>query len=87
MYSLSKARKETSPTDEEETDTIAFPELKLIKTNTIARFFSSHLITSTCARNVMFLTVKLLAVEHLTYRVKGREFEPCSGQLFSHNLY
>ena len=48
------ARKETSPTDEEETDTIAFPELKLIKTNTIACFFSSHLITSTCSKRHVF---------------------------------
>ena len=27
------------------------------------------------------------AVEHLTYKVKGREFEPCSGRLFSRTLY
>ena len=27
------------------------------------------------------------AVEHLTYKVKGREFEPRSGRLFSRILY
>ena len=27
------------------------------------------------------------AVEHLTYKVKGREFEPRSGRLFSCTLY
>ena len=27
------------------------------------------------------------AVEHLTYEVKGREFEPRLGQLFSRTLY
>ena len=27
------------------------------------------------------------AVEHLTYKVKGREFEPRSGRLFSSTLY
>ena len=26
-------------------------------------------------------------VEHLTYKVKGREFEPRSGRLFSRTLY
>ena len=27
------------------------------------------------------------AVEHLRYKVKGREFEPHSGRLFSRTLY
>ena len=27
------------------------------------------------------------AVEHLTYEIKGREFEPRSGRLFSRTLY
>ena len=27
------------------------------------------------------------AVEHLTYKVKGREFEPPSDRLFSRTLY
>ena len=27
------------------------------------------------------------AVEHLTYKVEGREFEPRSGRLFSRTLY